>query len=455
MARLSVLFVCLLCASLGSGCSRFREPDPKQTCEAAPCSKSTPGKDTAAKETLSLSEVWDGFCNGPQSIPFEVFGGRQFVSVTLRGPKLTRKVWFHVDTSGTSKGVLLARSVAEELGYGSVADLPSGLSIAGREVALPTGAEWELQDDVAFRRDYARRKAFSVGQLGAGFLSRFLVCIDPASKRLSLGEPKVLEVDPKEQGGVRFVAQVLGLNLAVYPFVSAGLVDQGEIKHRYGLLIDTGGAASLLEESVLSFHHGKHPEWPSSSAPFGDADMLGGEVNEQVLVVPRVSLLGPGSNPRTSPPNSHELAEVQFVSRPAGQWGMFGNVRGVGATGALGNDVLSRYRLLIDYAQSKIYLKPIANTAPPSWERVGLSYEFKDACPVIRRVAEVNATARKLVEPGDTLLGIDGKDACKLWHHEISAALSGKAGSLRELELRRGGRKLRVQVPTVRLLSGG
>ncbi|MCA9641217.1 MAG: hypothetical protein H6718_21295 [Polyangiaceae bacterium] len=448
MLRLSTFIVCLLGASLTLGCRKSAEPEQKALC-SAPCPKPGP-----SKEVLRFPDVWKDFCNGPRSIPFEIFGGRQFVRVTLRGPKATREIWFHVDTTGTSKGVQLARSVAEELGYASIADLPSGLSIAGHEIALPTGAEWELQDDVAFRRDYARRKGFSVGQLGAGFLSRFHVCIDPASKRLSLGDPAALEVDPKGGNGIRFVSQILGYNSALYPAVAAALVKRGEIAHQYGFLIDTGASSSMLDESVVAFHHGKHPDWPFASGAFGDADMLGGEIAEQVLVVPEVTLLAPGYNQPTSPPNAQKLKAVQFVSRPTGQWGMFGSVKGRGTIGAVGNDVLARYRLLIDYARSRLFLAPVPNAAGPLWERVGLSFEFKDGCPVIRRVAEANSPARKLVKVGDTLLSVDGKDACKLWHHELTQALAGKVGTLHDLELQRGGRKLQVQVPTVRLLSG-
>ena len=75
MLRLSTFIVCLLGASLTLGCRKSAEPEQKALC-SAPCPKPGP-----SKEVLRFPDVWKDFCNGPRSIPFEIFGGRQFVRV--------------------------------------------------------------------------------------------------------------------------------------------------------------------------------------------------------------------------------------------------------------------------------------------------------------------------------------------------------------------------------------
>jgi C-terminal processing protease CtpA/Prc len=129
----------------------------------------------------------------------------------------------------------------------------------------------------------------------------------------------------------------------------------------------------------------------------------------------------------------------------------------LGSHGALANDVLLRFRLLIDYPHERLFVLPVERKpdASASFARVGVSLRFgTDGCPEIRQITDTNApvTLEKL-RIGDVLVAIDGRHVCEAWHHEISAALAGPAGTRKQLRLRRGGDTIDVEVLTAELLQ--
>jgi S1-C subfamily serine protease len=148
------------------------------------------------------------------------------------------------------------------------------------------------------------------------------------------------------------------------------------------------------------------------------------------------------------------------VSRSTGSFGkMFGNLGPtMGTHGAIANDVLGRFRILLDYPGKHIFLQRVANAMAPasaSMVRVGVSMLFDtDGCPVVQRITSTNAPAvAKALQIGDVITTIDGQDACKMMHHEISAALAGKPGDAKRLGLRRGTKSSEVTVPVADLLG--
>lgn len=425
---------------------------------------------SSGARTLSLTDAWTRACSGPLSVPLEISGSRHFVNVALKGAKAEETVRFHVDTGGNTPGLMLLRSVARRLGIERADQLPSELSVGEVTLPVPGGASWILIDDEGDRVFRGARKDFSMGQIGAGFLSRFTICIDPQEKRIGFVDPAAWEVDVGEKSTIPMMLSVGGPNKAAYPFVQLLFKRGDEFAGGYVALLDTGATSSMLGRQWLNWQMSHHVEWPRTEGAAGDADMLGGGWREAVLAVPDVWLSSPGRNAwQESPPDEEEMREFVksrhelpagrgvFVDRPTETFrAMFGRVGFSGGPhGAVANDILNQFRILIDYRRAKLWLERVEYERPASesWERVGVSIAFDAAgCPVIKQVTTTNSSATKArLNVGDVIVAIDGKDACKLYHHEISAALAGRPGDRKKLELRRG-RVTRSAIVTVATL---
>jgi hypothetical protein len=438
--------------------------------------RTTPHRQRRMHHRMSLEQAWRDVCEGPDSVPLELSGSRLFVDVSLRGPKGTGRFRFQVDTGGSTPGLSLARSAADALGFARAqgADaLPRIIAIGGREITVPEGVTWVVLDDATSPRgSFTTRRTYSLGQIGAGFLGRFLVCIDPAQRRLGLADPEDTEIDPHDPSALPILVEPLGQTRALVPFVHVLLEARGAYSGSYGMLLDTGATTSMLEKGELDRQSKSNPEWPRIKGAAGDADMLGGQWPEGLLRASALYIASPGLEQwRESPPSREEWEQFPklhspveagpalFVERPQGSFRkMFGEVGYAGGPhGALGNDVLSRFRMMIDYRGARLWLKPEA--APPaisaSMERVGLALSFgADGCPVVRQVTDTNdAETRTKLRAGDTLLSVDGETVCQAWHHQIAEKLAGRPGERKQIELRRGAQKLVVDVPIVDLLA--
>lgn len=391
----------------------------------------------------------------------EIAGSRDFVSVTLPGATSAEPLRFHVDTGGNTPGLNIRRSVAERLGFASAEALPRSIRVADRDIPLPEGASWFVVDDRDSAFEQATREDFSVGQVGAGFLSRFLVCIDPGHGRLGLADPAQLALDPSGAQWVPLLLLPGGRNHALYPFVHLLVRDHGQLSGGYGVLLDTGATTSMLDRNKIEYQHQKHPEWPYARGAFGDADMIGGQWAEQVLRAPDVVLHTAG-NPADyglTEPVSIDVGPATFVDRPTGTWSrMLGDVRvTMGSHGAVANDVLLHYRLVLDYARARLFVEPIDRPvdASASSSRVGVAVRFgPDGCPEVRQITDTNAAdTRAKLQIADVILAIDGRDACRMYHHEIAAALAGPAGTTKRVHVRRAGAEMDLDVTTAELMS--
>lgn len=400
---------------------------------------------------------FDAVCDPAHAVPMEVAGSRHFVEIELPSPRGgPARLRFHVDTGGNTRGLLLDKETAESLGFRSDEDLPRRVRIGGRAFELPEGADWTLAP--LSRR---ARKNFSVGQLGAGFLSRFLVCFDAPNGRLVLREPT--DPGPSPARGlaeIPLTLRELGRNRALYPFLGLRFTGgAGRASAVLDALLDTGAAASFLEDLPDT-------PWALGLRPVrgaaGDADMIGGAFEERMALSPSVQLSALGGE------SPIPVGASLFVSRPRGAMaGAFGgppSMRDVRA--AVGNDVWNRFRFVVDYRRARLVIEvPNAgavlgtralgntprDTSALDVPRVGVSLSFDDdGCPVVRRISDTNdERTRGALQLGDRVLEIDGRDACRLWHHEIGAALSG-AGDKR-VKLQREGVAREVTLAPARL----
>ena len=128
-----------------------------------------------------------------------------------------------------------------------------------------------------------------------------------------------------------------------------------------------------------------------------------------------------------------------------------------GPQGALGNDVLDGFRLMIDYQGARLWLARRGErpSASASMQRIGVAIAFgADGCPIVRQITDTNAEeTRTKLRMGDVLLSVNGESVCQAWHHQVAEKLAGKPGELKKLELRRGGQQLTVELPVVDLFG--
>ncbi len=408
-----------------------------------------------------MASPFDDLCLGPSSIPLEIAGSREFVQVTLPNARTAGPLRFHLDTGGNTPGLAIQRTTLDRLGL-RLEQLPSTVNLGGQTVPLPAGARWVVLEEEDAHIQHETRKDFSEGQIGAGFLSRFAVCIDPGRARLGLADPSTLPSFPPQVPFIPLLLQSGGTDAALYPFVHLVVQDHGQPVAGYGVLVDTGATTSMLDRNKIEYLHGQHPEWPFATGAFGDLDMLGGMWPEQVLGAPDVAI----DSPRAALARlgldhyvSVDLGRATFVDRPTGTWDrMFGSLPlTMGSHGALANDVLLRYRLVLDYVHARLFLEPSLALPAPSASpvRIGLAVRFgKGGCPEIEQVTNTNALAtRDTLRTGDIVLTVDGRGACSMWHDEFAAVLAGSTGTLKRLTLRRGDAVLDVSIPTASLLE--
>jgi C-terminal processing protease CtpA/Prc len=137
---------------------------------------------------------------------------------------------------------------------------------------------------------------------------------------------------------------------------------------------------------------------------------------------------------------------------------MFGDVPWTaGSHGALANDVLGRFRMLLDYQAERLWLVPSdrASDRSASMTRVGLAVRLgDDGCPVVGQITDTNTSeTRAALQVGDTLVAVDGRNACRAWHHEIQADLAGKIGEKKKLRVRGAGAMIDIEVPVADLFA--
>ncbi len=377
-----------------------------------------------ARPVVTADEAARTLCDGPDAWPVVVEGGRVFVDAVVEAPRGPSRVRLMVDTGGNAIGVALFARSASRLGVRDPATLPRVLRVGDRTSAMPDGAAWVLVDDSPSSIVGRARPGESDGQIGAGWLSRRRLCLDPTARRLGLGEPGAFDVADDPAAIPLELAEEAPYG-ARYGFV---LADVGG--ERLKLLVDTGATAGMLHDRALAPLTERLP-WAEVAA--GDWDMIAGAHAAERVVRAPLRLAGA------------PLGDAVFVSRDDGTFAaMYTPLPGGGPDGAVGNDVWLRHRVLLDSSSARLFAWPILpNSEPEARVPVSVSFDAR-GCPVVAR-ASAEARSDGLAV-GDRITRIDGRPACGVGHSTLSRWLARPAGAQVSITRARGGEQAVVAV---------
>lgn len=262
-----------------------------------------------------------------------------------------------------------------------------------RMQSLVLGDAVELRDEpaalVPLGDVSARHGQMVHGTLGFGFFMRYVVEIDFASRVIRLHDPATFGYDgPGERIPIDLSMRV--------PVLRAELVaNKTTIPARLLLDLGTGGYASVLTKTFVVGHAELLTARHCSQRLIGTG--VGGSTHGLVTALDELRL----GNLRVPNP---------YVAIPADGRGFFGVTW---VDGTLGAPVLSRTRLMLDYAHQEIIIEPVtAMDAPFDIDQSGLSLRAHGSnldTVVIDEVAAGSPAARAGIAVGDILRSVNGR----------------------------------------------
>jgi predicted aspartyl protease len=338
-------------------------------------------------------------------IPFTIHENHIYVSVRVNG---SRPLSFVLDTGATNH--LLSQSKAEEVGIsnknttelGNVGTGEGKIRIAAaRNISLNIdGIELENQDVFIVPMDRLEAVAgHSIdGILGAELFLHFVVGIDYSTQTITLFD----SADYSHAGP----GQVIPLKLiGNRPFVRAKVAASGTREVGGLFVIDTGDSSALSLHTPFIAKNDLLP--PSDKVISHFTNGLGGQSKEllgraQKLVLGKFSIRQPVT--AFSQATQGTTADSHY-------------------DGAIGGEILRRFKVTFDYSRSKMILEQESTFDDPfKADMSGLSLvaEGKDFGTIrVERVLEDSPAAEAGFSKGDVIMAIDGQPAAAVTLEKI------------------------------------
>ncbi len=199
------------------------------------------------------------------------------------------------------------------------------------------------------------------------------------------------------------------------------------------VLFDTAAGLSLLLNSPFV----KNNEVVEKSGQHYQAEMesLTTEVGYDVVKVKSVTIAG------------QKFGEMEVVLSSSRQ----GVTSDAAYMGILGNDIIERFDIFLDFSGRTLYLRPNAKVADNfQFNLCGLQLTRKDAVITVRNVVENSPADKAGFETGDQIISVDGQAAdnteeVRQWFENDGATVS--------VLINRGGRKFSIDLLLQRILD--
>jgi hypothetical protein len=270
------------------------------------------------------------------------------------------------------------------------------------------------------------------GMLPGKALEHYQVVLDYPQQLWSIGSPGTLA-----HRGERLSA----------PYVASSGHPRIEVSiggATFGLLLDTGAEVTLLREGLLRGWAREHPNWSRGSGAVGPANMGGGTDDGHLLLL-RIPAFQLGT---------FTVAQVVAASRPDQTYSATSYETPAAIVGALGGNVLSQFRVEIDYPEQLLFLKPSGKTPEHDFDTVGLVLDTNATGELVVRAVSSSASSitQQNILPGDVILQIGNVSKTPYTLTQAARALSGTVGERKQLRILRNGEPMTVTVTVSRIL---
>jgi hypothetical protein len=296
------------------------------------------------------------------------------------------------------------------------------LSVPGVTVLNQTVAVLSLDDFPCEARDIA-------GIIGYDFIKEFVVEIDYDAKVMRLRDPASHQ-NPRRGNS-------LPLTIARTPRVHAQIRIAGRDPVDGLFEIDTGHEGTLVINSPFVNRHqllqSLGNRIPATGRGVGGVSMRVGA---------RLVSLQMGQYTVASPVVALSLETEGALSATDND-------------GPIGNEILRRFKLILDYSRKRMWLEPNAHlTEPFASDMSGIEFDSGgDNCRVFKvtSIAENSPAAETGIQPGDEIVAIDGRAAGQFTSSEIYKLFMIE-GAEHALVLRRANQSFTVKIKLRRLL---
>jgi predicted aspartyl protease len=372
------------------------------------------------------------------TVPLIVEFNRPFVDLEFARPDGSRRqARFWIDTGGG--GFILCEPLAKELNL----QLGPVISEDGQKFARIEPPEARLGGMVLDLKNAnatvaVGRKTISDGVNAEGLfpghiLKRYHVIFDYPGRKFILAKPGSLK--PR---GIRINSPIH--QRSGFPRIEAEI--GGEI---YGFLLDTGASFTMISQELLNQWANQNPGWQKTTGAFGAANMGLGQMEARgsMLRIPAMLLA------------NTPLQGVAAVSRPKGTFENYmSQMMAAPIKGAIGGNVLSAFRIEIDYANGATYLEKKSSPPKNDLDMIGLILRAQaNGEFVVLGVAQAyGKEIQEAIHAGDKLIKVDKLEVKARPLATVIDALRGKVNEKRTLVLERDSKPFTVIAPVLRIL---
>lgn len=391
-----------------------------------------PSKGAAQPSTLPRGRAQGAGLSTSGTVPIDLRDNRVFVELAcVRPDGSLRKARFQVDSGGGA--VILAESLSRDLALKSIGAPSKEEGEAFQAVSSPVIRIGEMPLDlsgVSTVVPVGSKDEFSPGSGAEGFvparvLRKYEVVFDYPARQFTMAQPGALK--PRGVAVPSPVAEKSG-------FPRIELTVDGE---KYGFLLDTGAAYTMISQTLMDKWQAAHPDWPRCIGAVGAANMLGGasDAKATMLRLPEMQW------------GTFDLPRVGVVSRPPGTFEKWMSAMMTAPiVGSIAGNVLREFRVEIDYPHGVTYLEREADRTQESLAAVGIVIGARpDGSYAIGGAAQcVGKNTVEGVQPGDKLVSINDW-AVKGSLADVLDKLQGKPSETKTLMVERGGKPLTVK----------
>jgi hypothetical protein len=266
-----------------------------------------------------------------------------------------------------------------------------------------------------------------------GLLQHFQIVFDYHARTMTLAAPGAAKPD-----GV-------AVPVRVNPRTGFAVLDVTIDGKTHPAVLDDGGSYGLFRPSTVSDWAAAHPQWLRSEGGVGESNLtMGGiDVGAPVLKIPDVGI------------GTLKLDEMGIMSPAmpgllggvAGHmfWDWYSEKAGEKVDGAICGNVLKSFRLTLDYTNRISYWQMEAPLDTNDLDQVGLTLIRTNGIAIVGGIAKKNGVDTVSgVQPGDTLVQVDGLKAASATRGELLSSLHGTPGEHKHLILERAGKTIEV-----------